>query len=276
MGGFIVFVGLYAVVYFQTKQNMRDFFRLGHGQSSAEESEVLRALREPDDASTAACSPTALRTPGEKPPRFIQKDHEEVIAYWHPRGPKTIRRLGFQWPMDQMYCRHDQTLQAAGPVEFVVSHSVANAITWELIAQSRQGLFEFNARSWLDAIVVLTTTCRAASRAQLAQLRCQPQPQRREPPAHSPAPQVPRPTVPTQPAKAYVTGRYYCQRSDGSSGGTCDVTTFAATCAQAYSAHDADVFSRGDVCRSCQAGITDNTRSYTGVRDWIHMGPCKQ
>jgi hypothetical protein len=74
----------------------------------------------------------------------------------------------------------------------------------------------------------------------------------------------------------YVTGRYYCvDNSDGSEHGTCDITTHASSCQAAYDAQKADVASRGDVCRSCTAGVTDNTRHYSGKMEWIHLGPCQ-
>lgn len=75
---------------------------------------------------------------------------------------------------------------------------------------------------------------------------------------------------------AYVVGRYFCEaESDGSSRGTCDIETRAATCQEAFDAHRKDVQSRGDVCKRCTRGMTDNTRKYSGKFQWIHDGACR-
>lgn len=75
----------------------------------------------------------------------------------------------------------------------------------------------------------------------------------------------------------YVTGRYACVSvQDGSSRGTCDVTTWANSCSEARSAHERDIRSRGDVCQHCVKGQTDRTRRRSGEpRKWIHGGPCR-
>jgi len=75
----------------------------------------------------------------------------------------------------------------------------------------------------------------------------------------------------------YVTGRYSCVSvRDGSSRGTCDVTTWASSCSQARREHERDISSRGDVCQHCVKGQTDRTRRRSGEpRKWIHGGSCR-
>ena len=72
----------------------------------------------------------------------------------------------------------------------------------------------------------------------------------------------------------YVISRYYCVDVDDSEdSGSCDVTTQANSCQEAYNEQRRDVQSRGDVCRFC-THIVDNTQRYSGQMDWIHGGSC--
>jgi hypothetical protein len=93
-----------------------------------------------------------------------------------------------------------------------------------------------------------------------------------QPPTPTPTP-APAPSS-TVAKSSYVTGRYFCvDDRDGSSRGTCDLTTTAASCGEAIANHRRQVASSGDVCRNC-LGTLDNTRHLSRM-EWIHAGPCQ-
>jgi hypothetical protein len=72
----------------------------------------------------------------------------------------------------------------------------------------------------------------------------------------------------------YVTARFNCvSNSDGSSAGSCDVTQYANSCAEARNAI-ASREAQLDPCVVCTNGVTDHTRRKNSV-DCIQGGPCQ-
>lgn len=86
----------------------------------------------------------------------------------------------------------------------------------------------------------------------------------------------PPPRTPVPDTSFYVTARYPCKDNDnGSDRGSCDLTSRGSSCANAVQALEALVAARGDVCKRCTEGTTDNTKHQAGAREWIHLGPCR-
>jgi hypothetical protein len=74
----------------------------------------------------------------------------------------------------------------------------------------------------------------------------------------------------------YIIGRYYCVNVNDATRdeGDCNITTRGNSCPEAMSAQRSAAAQAGDPCRQC-AGVTDNSKRWTGRVDYNQGGPCQ-
>jgi hypothetical protein len=95
-----------------------------------------------------------------------------------------------------------------------------------------------------------------------------------------PKPNNPPPPPPNHPPSEpfYVARRYPCvDVSNNSPTSECQIEAWGKSCADAASKLLADVASRGDICRMCEAPkVVNNTRKYVGGDPkWVQGGACQ-
>lgn len=74
----------------------------------------------------------------------------------------------------------------------------------------------------------------------------------------------------------YIIGRYFCVNVNNPSRdeGDCNITTRGNSCPEAMAAQRNAQAQVGDPCRQC-AGVTDNSKRWTGTVDYNQGGPCQ-